>query len=42
MHRIAEKYKKTENQLQYQDDVESQGLEYEACLDQCRQVYPVK
>lgn len=42
MHRVAEKYKKTNESLQYQDDVQNLGLQYEACLDNCRQLYPVK
>lgn len=42
MHKLAEQYKTDGNKLQYQDDVESLRLEYEACLKNCRQVYPVK
>lgn len=42
MHKLAEEYKATGNRLQYQDNVERQGLDYETCLENCRQLYPVK
>lgn len=42
MQKLAEEYKATGNRLQYQDNVQLQGLQYEACIKSCRQFYPVK
>lgn len=42
MQKLADEYKATGNRLQYQDDVQLQALQYEACLENCRHLYPVK
>lgn len=42
MRRPAEWYGTSKDKLHYQDEVESLGLEYEKCLENCRTLYPVK